>query len=366
MAKKKPLRPKNDFLDMLQINTFQGQDQLHYFNFLNEQGDVVLSGKGYQSDRQRDNALSKVQEYALDSEKTKVVKYKNQFRLVIKAGNNQILAKSPSYSSRDYPDKLIGEFQQKTNAEKKVEAAPSPAIQKLIPINSKSKKEIKEEKQQEPQHRFNFDLTFYVQEETGKVVGKIEYPLEKERVSFENLDLSVIQKFISKFLPNQPKVLPQPIKKAIPVQQEKPVRKENEVIPKNLEPSLVILEKGKVVNKSVFTQFSDIEFQARLPKVRITQKEQSYKARIYAKSLKKGNSKLVTNLKGIIPPNGKFINLSLKNQNGLNTKEVYQFSVEIDFYDTNSNARQFLYRMKLSSKLIKFVNGAFIKIGFGS
>ncbi len=334
-----------------ELENFKNEmDSLHYYQFKDPNGEVMLLSKGYQSARKRDNARLKLPDYAVDPQRYKVIKVGRKYQFVIKAGNNQALAASMQYPSKLKVEEAMRTIQKSFSSNAKPNRVQP--INRLIPVVTTEEEKVETRKELK-QLRFNFDLTFYQREDGKKLLGKMEYPLTKDRVSFENIDLEVIRDFLLKFMPGHDlQKKPEVVQKA----------KKEVAIPKVATVPLLVQESGKVVNKIVFNQYSDIQFLIDVPSDKLEVKDQFYKASIFAKSMRNKTKTFVCRCEGKLHNSAPQIQIPLRA--AVLAPDIYQFYLEVNLYEETGTLKN--HELKGNSQLLKFVNGNYLKVGLNA
>lgn len=295
------------------------EDGTFFFRFYNEEGELLLTSPPFLDEDKRKSSLRLVRQNAANLARFKRLTEDDLHYFIIRAGNNKSLAKSIGFDSKEALEKAINQLH-RAIIEKKQEVTKKPAS----PLSKKTLVLSHADTQAaEGQSRFNFDLTFYLQEKGEKLIGKIEYPLDKKKVSFEGFDMLQIEAFILEHLPDQIKTAAtkdsagqaspqeeaskkQLEKLHVPVQPKVPSQAKVSPIPVGQQPSkqrnikaaaksdnldLVMIENGQMVTKNVVHKSAAISFQIAVPK-EFRDPNYQIEVAVHAKLLK-GASRLV-------------------------------------------------------------------------
>lgn len=356
------------------------EDGTFFFRFYNEEGDLLLTSPPFPDEDKRKSSLKLVRQNAANLARFKRLTEDDLHYFIIRAGNNKSLAKSIGFDSKEALEKAINQLHRAVIDKKPVISKPAaPAISKKTPTLSHTDTQAAE-----AQSRFNFDLTFYLQEKGEKLIGKIEYPLDKEKVSFEGFDMQQIEAFILEHLPTQIKtahattdsaeqaspktevskkslekppvpvqsIAPQPAKAPpIPVGQQSMKQSSLKAVAKSDNLDLVMMEKGQVVTKNIVHKSAAISFQIAVPK-EFRDPNYQIEVAVHAK-LMKGGSRLV------------FIG---KKQTFTSSREIEQVRVPLTIYSLSPGVHRcivnvtFIHpnspsknRLLVGKKLVKIV-----------
>lgn len=295
------------------------EDGIFFFRFYNEEGDLLLTSPPFPDEDRRKSSLKLVRQNAANLARFKRLTEGNLHYFIIRAGNNKSLAKSIGFDSKEAQEKAINQLHRAVIDKK-------PGISKIAAPVSKKPLTLSHTDPQaaEGQSRFNFDLTFYLQEKGERLIGKIEYPLDKEKVSFEGFDMQQIEAFILEHLPAQIKTAhatkdsaeqaspkaevskksiekppvpvqstaPKPAKVLpVPVDQQSIKESSLKAVAKSDNLDLVMIEKGQVVTKNIVHKSAAISFQIAVPK-EFRDPNYQIEVAVHAK-LMKGGSRLV-------------------------------------------------------------------------
>ncbi len=241
---------------------------LHLFHFNDQNGQPLLFSQPYESPAKRDNGIDSVEKNRSVPGRVVTSKVEGGFAVIVRAGNNQEIARSRPYATAELSDAVKniviglavgGEAAQK---EEKAAAQPHPvaAPKTVEPVSSKA----------ETAARHAFKISFYQTGENEAFQGKIEHAASNEKAVFTGADLDAIGSFIQKIAPGmarpQASAMSKPAqssgpvtafmemrpKTAAPVVEEKPIAAEKKPAPaadtpmKSGEPVYVVIGGGKV------------------------------------------------------------------------------------------------------------------------
>lgn len=356
------------------------EDGTFFFRFYNEEGELLLTSPPFPDEDKRKSSLKLIRQNAANLARFKRLTEDDLHYFVIRAGNNKSLAKSIGFDSKEALEKAINQLHRAViDKQPDVSKTAAPAVSKKNHTLSHTNTQAAE-----GQSRFNFDLTFYLQEKGEKLIGKIEYPLDKEKVSFEGFDMQQIEAFILEHLPVQIKTahvtkdsaeqaspkakvnkktiekthLPvQPAApqsaKAPPIPVERQSMKEGSLkaIAKTDNLDLVMIEKGQVVTKNIVHKSAAISFQIAVPK-EFRDPNYQIEIAVHAKLMKGGSRLVFIGKKQTFPSSLKIEHVRVPLTIYSLSPGVHRCIVNVTFIHPDSPSKN---RLLVGKKLVKIV-----------
>ncbi|MCB0557247.1 MAG: YegP family protein [Phaeodactylibacter sp.] len=258
---------------------------LYYFHFNDAQGQALLYSQGYTSNKSRDSGLASVKKNMLLKDRLEFHTEGKARFFTVKAGNNQEIARSRFFQSREEMEKavrhMLGELK---------EGQSSTVAARQAPVKAPKLEE-------EPVHKpskFSFRLDFYKPSLEESLRGRIEYVLNPEsRVAFEGIDINKIQAFLYQHLPVDKEV-------ALPGH-EIP----EETIPENAD--INILSQGVLSKSPVLSHAASFEVALKVNREKELTGPATFEMQVYAHSLEEGNWVLIGEQEGRLPETGQVV-----------------------------------------------------------
>ena len=300
----------------------------YFFHFNDLEKRIILFSQAYPSKKNRDRGLNSVRKNACDPARyTFHITSDNKHYFHIKASNNKIMARSNDFESQ-----------------KEAEAAKAQlmeaVINKIDLQDSATKTVVHTQENQQGntmKTRYRFNLTFRKASEEAPLVGTVEFPLTKEKATFEGLDLESIGDFLKNYLPNKDtadiKYLSKPAQKLVASKKTPTAPKPTWVKGIKLARDVEFLTQGKTCRNNVFDNNKVVDILLSLQGQKDFAPNTNYTASIIAKSLKAGRSIQICSHQGSIPSSGKIaIPLSMRNI----IEGPYRLVINVIVYNTNN------------------------------
>ena len=171
-------------------------DQLYYFHYNDEKGQPLLFSTGFSTAKERTSARNTARKLLTSKEAFKKSGHQKAYYFTITSKSGKELVRSRTFTDRKKRDTALTallEGQSSTSATPKI---PKKKAQVATP----APEEVNTQQSVLPS-RFRYNLIFRRMEEGQPLVGEIEYPILKERATFQGLDEDAILAFITQHLP---------------------------------------------------------------------------------------------------------------------------------------------------------------------
>lgn len=173
------------------------RDKKYFFKILDQAHNPIIISSPYNNKKQREEALNFLVMNVESLETYKAGK-KTWFSIP-----------NPSSQGDDFQSvkfSTVEEMEDGIRFLKKQFTGRQDKDEKIKPLKDKKLENPEPVKQEFPQ-RLSFHLQFYISDDGENLRGKIEYPLTKEKASFDGFDEVKIKQFIEGFLPRQEEIL---------------------------------------------------------------------------------------------------------------------------------------------------------------
>ncbi|MEL6836033.1 MAG: hypothetical protein AAFP77_23750 [Bacteroidota bacterium] len=179
------------------------EDQLYYFHINNENGQPLLFSRGYPTAKERTSVRNTARQILSDGSTLKRLGNKRAFYFTLSNSSGKELARSknfPDRQSRNAAFDVLLTLQSAalsdTKTKKKQGGGQRTVSAPVSPADESSGQ------QSVLPSRFRYNLIFRRMEEGQPLVGEMEYPILKERTTFQGVDPQAIMAFITKHLPD--------------------------------------------------------------------------------------------------------------------------------------------------------------------
>lgn len=172
-------------------------DGLFYFQYKDGSGRAILTSNGYPTARDRSNALLSVKYHFSNPDKYTQSKEGKSYYFDLLFGKKGEQIRSIAFDTKKNRDQAETGMHGKRKVKKAHKNTSNASDNKSKSIQQP----IAKAEPEDMQSRFKFNLTFRKPGEGDPIIGAIEYPLTKEKTSFQDLDLKAIADFISHHLP---------------------------------------------------------------------------------------------------------------------------------------------------------------------
>ena len=247
---------------------YKEESNQYYFQYNDQNGQALLFSQGYSTEKGCERGFATAVKNFNTPERIQKENGLNGNYFVIINGNKQKMAQSPSFDTVAEMEQTLDYLTQSFKGSKK-----GPEAKKEEP-----KKEALKEQRKKPL-KYSFRVDFYQAGDSTELRGKIEYPLTREKTSFEGLDKDAITKFISKFLPE--------IYQAPSDEKQQSIKKE--------ERDIAVFKEGDQKDNNYLTQKDKLE--VRMVSNNLSVPHQ-YDAAVFVRSMDTGNVYLVGKKRG--------------------------------------------------------------------
>jgi hypothetical protein len=280
----------------------------YFFHFNDDAGLPILFSPVCGSARQRDQLLALTQENATRTDRYQSCQKGENFYFVLYAAERREIGRSPYFASE-------ADMNQAMLVLQRTFASDDPVAEELAPPSV--------EKSASARHRFI--LTFRRLEESRRLTGTIEYPLERAQRHFEGLNWGLVQQFVRDFLNREQG------EAAPAIQNEARIDSSNALVGSaragfELDARMRFLEEGKPVEGHILNLSKNVEVQIKGPES-MTGGRLPYRAEIFLEALPSGARNHAGRREGMLSE-GATIHLPLKPDNW--RPGVYRMTIELD------------------------------------
>lgn len=265
-----------------EFETFKSEkDHLHYFHFNDEKGQALLFSQGYKDARSRNSGISSVEKNAGRVERC----MDGDFHyFIIRAANKLEIARSRNFAEAAEMDTVIERMQHSLLAGVDIGATAASAS-KQTPLASRP-----EATHQPSRYRFHLEWQHRGQDEP--LLGVIEYPVTGEKATFKGIDVSAIERFVTRF------AAPPPAKKAS--------RPAFPIEPPTTKTLTITTTEGRRIEDELLQNNAALEVRINLTESGGTG-EATFMGKVYARSLDSGDHILLTAQQGFVSDTGEVV-----------------------------------------------------------